>query len=335
MTGTPTEDTGVATTRKTLPFSKAWPIAAGALAGVALRLIFLGKAGQAYAPMMAAFIYCAPILVGAVTVYVAERVARRSWGYYVWSAFLANCFFVLGTLMIMVEGLICAAVIIPVFAAFGALGGLAMGLVCRLTHWPKQTLYVAWAVPLLLGALETQIPLAERVRSVEQTRLIAAPPERVWAEIQTARDIQPSEVEDAWFFRIGVPLPRAGTSRLAGGERVRTLSLGKEVHFDQVVTDWDENRRVRWNHRYAPDSFPPYALDEHVVLGGRYFDITSTEYRLQPKGSATELSVRMDYRVSTPFNWYADPVAGVLLRNFEGVLLKFYARRSEALHLHP
>ena len=313
-----------------LPFSRWWPLLTGAAAGVVLRLIFSGRPGNAFAPMMGAFIYLAPILVGAVTVYVAEKTERRDWSYYMGAAFLANCFFVLGTLLIMVEGLICAIVIIPVLGTLGAIGGLAMGAVCRLTNWPKHTIYALWALPLLLGAVEAQVPLPERVRTVEHTLLISAPPERIWAEIHAARDIRPEEVERAWFFRIGVPLPQAGISRVTNGERVRTLSLGKQVHFDQVVTDWTENRHVRWRHRYSEDSFPPYALDEHVVLGGHYFDIQSTEYRLTPQGGATELHVRMDYRVSTPFNWYADPAARVLLRNFEEVLLEFYRHRSEA-----
>jgi len=315
--------------KKDLPFSKYWPLLAGVLAGLALRLLFQGKPGQSWAPMMASFIYLAPILVGAVTVYVAEKTKRRSWGYYIWTAFLANVFFVLGTLLVMIEGLICAVVIIPVFAAFGSLGGLAMGAVCRITKWPKHTIYALWGLPLVLGALETHLPVAERTRAVERTRLIAAAPERIWNEVHAARGIRPEEIERAWFFRIGVPLPRAGISRVENGERIRTLTLGKEVHFDQVVTDWAENRQVRWRHRYTDDSFPAYALDEHVVLGGHYFDITSTEYRLTPKGDGTELLVRMEYRVSTAFNWYADPVAKLLLENFEGVLLDFYRSRSE------
>ena len=32
--------------------------------------------------------------------------------------------------------------------------------------------------------------------------------------------------------------------------------------------------------RTWPDSFPPHALDDHVMLGGHYFDVDSTAYRL-------------------------------------------------------
>jgi hypothetical protein len=105
--------------------------------------------------------------------------------------------------------------------------------------------------------------------------------------------------------------------------------MGKSVHFEQVVTEWRENRLMRVKYRYQPDSFPPYAMDEHVVLGGHYFDVKSTAYVLTPKGAATELAIQMEYRVSTPFNWYADPFAHALLENFEAVILEFYRRRSE------
>lgn len=314
---------------KLLPYREAWPVLLGILAGILLRLVFSGKPGSPYATMMGSFIYLSPIIVGAVTVYAAEKQHRRTWDYYFRAPFAANVLYVAGTMFANLEGLICAIVIIPLFATLGAVGGLAMGAVCRVTNWPKPTLYTLWALPLLLGALETQVPLPERVRVVEHALVIAAPADRIWQEIHSARNIQPHEVGQAWLFRIGVPLPHAGVSRAEGGERVRAISMGKQVHFEQVVTDWTEQRLVRWRHRYLEDSFPAYAMDEHVVLGGHYFDVTSTAYELVPRGAATELRVRMDYRVSTPFNWYADPVATFLLRNFEEVLLEFYRARSE------
>jgi hypothetical protein len=36
----------------------------------------------------------------------------------------------------------------------------------------------------------------------------------------------------------------------------------------------------------------------------------------------------MSYRVSTPFNWYARPIAELLIGNFEEAALRFYARRA-------
>ena len=66
-------------------------------------------------------------------------------------------------------------------------------------------------------------------------------------------------------------------------------------------------------------------------IGGEYFDLLDTEYSLQPGGDGTTtLRVAMSYRVSTRFNWYAQPVAALFVGNFEENVLRFYARRAEA-----
>ena len=97
-----------------------------------------------------------------------------------------------------------------------------------------------------------------------------------------------------------------------------------------LPTAWDEHRRLRWSYRYYDDSFPRYALDEHVVIGGTYFDVKETSYSLVPRDASTELTGRMTYRVSTRFNWYAVPVARFLMENLLESNLAYYRRRSES-----
>src|SRR5262245_21640040 len=65
-----------------LPYSFWWPIAGGALAGLLMRLVFSGAPGDAYSTMLGSFIVGSPVLVGFLTVYLAERTERRSWSYY-------------------------------------------------------------------------------------------------------------------------------------------------------------------------------------------------------------------------------------------------------------
>lgn len=315
---------------KTLPFSAAWPLLSGALVGITLRLIFSGKVWAAFEAMMASFIYLVPVIVGMVTVYIAERRTRRTWAYYIWAPSVANTLFVVGTLLIMVEGWICAIIILPLFAVLGSIGGLIMGLVSRTTRWPKQTLYSVAVLPFILGGLEAEAPLPEQINCIERTIVINAPPFQVWAQIHNARDIRPEEVNFAWAYRIGVPVPISGISQQTPTGIVRKISMGKGIHFDQVVAEWKENEYVRWTYRFDRNSFPPRALDDHVRIGGQYFDFKDTSYTLRPRGHATELTLRMQYRVSTQFNWYADAVAKVLLGNVEEVLLNFYRHRSES-----
>lgn len=312
-----------------LPFSGWWPLVAGALSGIALRLVFMGKPGGIYAAMMGSFIYLAPLLVGIVTVCMAERRKRRSWAYYIWAPMLASVIFVAGTLAIMIEGIICAILIVPLFALLSAVGGLAMGTVCRMTGWSQRAMYSFAVLPLVLGSLESRIALPKRVETIERHILIDAPAEKIWQQIWNVSEIRPREVDRGWMYRLGVPLPLAAATEQTADGLVRRITMGKGIHFDQVITDWQPNRYVNWVYRFSKDSFPAAALDDHVLIGGQYFDLKTTSYTLIAKGAATELMIRMQYRVSTPFNWYAEPIARLLIGNFEEVILDFYRKRSE------
>jgi len=280
--------------------------------------------------MEASFIYLSPVIVGAITVYVAERRRRRTWAYYASASAFANVIYVLGTLLVLIEGILCAIVILPLFAVLGALSGLLMGVVCRVTNWPKQALLSIGALPLVLGFVESGIPLPDRIGAVERTTVIKATPGEIWRQILNAPDIRTAEVNSAWLFRMGVPVPLAGATQQTPDGPVRRVTMGKGIYFDEVITELQENRYVHWLYRFHEDSFPPNTLDEHVVIGGHYFDLRDTSYTLRSKGTQTELKVRMQYRVSTRFNWYADPVARLLIGNVAEVNLEYYRRRSES-----
>jgi hypothetical protein len=310
-------------------FGWAVPLICGALVGVALRLFFSGTPGKPYHAMMSSFTLLVPILVGAVTVYMAERAGRRSWSYYFFAAAAANALFVIGTMVIRVEGLICAVLAVPLFGLVGGLGGILMGAVCRWTKWPRPAIYSFAALPLLLGGLEQNLPLPQGVRSVDRICIVSASPESVWKNLTVARDIRPYEIDTAWMYRIGVPLPSSAVTELADGTQVRHITMGKGIRFDQIAADWQPNRRVRWIYRFTNDSFPPGALDDHVRIGGQYFDVIDTDYALHKVNAGTELRVTMHYRVSTAFNWYTQPIADFLVGNFEEAALRFYANRAE------
>jgi len=312
-----------------LPFAAWWPLAAGALAGVALRLVFSGRDHGLLAPMSWAFIYLAPMAVGAVTVYVAERRRRRSYAYYFWAPVTANLLFVAGTLAILIEGWICAIVVMPLFAFLGAVGGAIMGAICRRTNWPRQAACIFAVVPLVFGILPVERSAEGRVGTVERTVVIDAPAASIWRQIHDVRDIRPEEVEHGWIYRIGVPLPIAGVTQRTPSGLVRRITMGRNVHFDQVVAQWSADRHVRWTYRFDDDSFPSGALDDHVRIGGRYFDLLDTEYTLTPVDDhATSLAISVRYRVTTDFDWYADAVARLLIGNFEETILGFYGRRA-------
>jgi hypothetical protein len=204
-----------------------------------------------------------------------------------------------------------------------------MGAICRVTNWPRRAVVSCMAaLPLLGGAVEHLVPSADRERTQLREVWVSAPPQRVWRELIDVPPIGAEEI-DAWMYRIGVPPPKSLHGELREGEHLRHVSMGNGIRFDQVATEWQENSRVSWRHRFEPDSFPPGALDDHVRIGGEYFDVGDTTVSLLPERGGTGLTIQMRYRVSTHFNWYAGRVADFLVGDFTEQVLGFYARRAE------
>lgn len=313
--------------RARLPFSPLLPFAAGIAAGLLLRFVFSDDSGAPFSAMSGAFIFGAPLIVGAVTVFVAERLRPRHWSFYASAGALSVVLFVLGTMLIMIEGLICAALISPLFALLGAIGGLLMGAACRLGRHAGRALRSFMLLPLLLLGMEANTELPTRLYEIERSMLIEAPRETVWRQVQNVRSIHRSEVGEAWAFRIGVPLPKSAISD-ATEEAVRRVRMGKNVYFDQVVVESRVNEHVRWTYRFYDDSFPPNAFDDHVKIGGRHFDVLDTSYTLVPELAGTRLVVRFRYRLSTRFNWYAGPLVSALMGDAAEAYLKLYRARS-------
>jgi hypothetical protein len=326
----PLGDTLEPRTGRRLPFSGWYAIGGGVAAGLLLRLVFWGKAGDAFGAMLASFIFGAPLLVAAVTVWLAERIEPRSWAYYFFAPMLSVTLFVVGTLALYIEGWVCAILILPLFAVVGGFAGLITGALCRFTGLPRRSIVSCVALlPLLGGSVEHLIPNAQRDR--EQTRevFVAAPPAVVWRGIADVPDIHASEVDDAWMYRIGVPTPLEVRGETRGAEHLRHIAMNRGVRVEQVATTWDEPNAVVWSYRFSADSFPPGALDDHVRIGGEYFDISTCTFTLMPVAGGTRLSLSTRYRVSTHFNWYAGWIGDFLVGDFVETALGLYARRAE------
>lgn len=318
--------------KKSFVLNKPGGILLGALYGLLLRLVFKGdKEGilQGFSAMTAAFALVAPFAIGAITVYVAERQDRQTIGYYIVGPWMAMTLFLTGTVITLIEGSICIIMASPLFFIGASIGGLCMGAICRMLPKPLHTMQAIAVLPLLLMLGERQIALPNDVQQVRQSIYIDAPAPVVWQLINYPLNIQPEEMKGGWAYLIGVPYPleaRTLDGKVGGKRR---LQWQRGVSFDEQITEWQPNQKVAWTYQFQPDSFPPGSMDDHVMVGGDYFNLVDTSYTLTPHGKGTRLDVLVDYRVSTHFNWYAKPLAHAMIDNTAATILNFYKLRSE------
>ena len=316
-------------------FKNRYVFLAGAAYGLAMRLAFglpffggqrLDSASDA---MLWSFLVLVPLLIGCLTVYFSGG-RERNWLYCLFAPWLPVLAFVIGSALLLIEGSICIAMALPLFLGVSSLGGLSMWLALKWFRPSSTVVHSLLLLPLLAGAWERGQPMPTELRTSEASVQIAARPEVIWTLINHANAIQPSEMSSGLAYRIGVPYPQSARTVETPTGRVRKLQWARGVRFDEPISDWQENRYIRWTYSFPPGAIPADALDEHVVLGGRYADLVDTSYRLTPMNGGTRLDIRVTYRISTNFNWYASVWGKLLVDDAAGTILAFYKNRAEA-----
>jgi hypothetical protein len=309
--------------------------ALGASYGLAMRLLFGGlgvlsggNKAAAGGPMLSAFVLLVPLLVGVITIYTSDP-KGLSLGDAITKPWRPTVAFVAGTALLLLEGSICIAMALPIFLFFASVGGVLAYVTLRTVRPTPGAMSALLALPLVLGYVETQIPLPDNTLATQDSIYIAAKPNEVWHLINHAVDIKPEEMKGGLAYAIGVPYPIEAVTEGSGANRVRKLKWQKDVSFDEPITAWSENRFIKWRYAFRPESFPPGALDDHVLIGGKYFDLVDTSYELTPEGAGTRLEIVVNYRVSTNFNFYATSWARILVDDTASKILAFYKHRSE------
>ncbi len=288
-----------------------------------------GYAHEVAGVMSGGFLLLTPVVMGMITVH-ARRAQGCSWLFACFGPWVATFMMLLGSMVTLLEGAICVVMMAPLFLGLSSLGGLLMKLLQTLWNLRGRFVGAVAVLPLLALLVEGPMTQADAWQSIRHTVVVDAPPARVWQEILDARGIRPEEMPHTLIHLIGVPRPVEGINRQRPDGEVRESRWERGVHFLGRVTARTEQREIAWRYEFAPDSFPAGTMDDHVVIGGRYFDLGETRFLLTPlDGGRTRLSIEAHYRVSSSVNLYAVPVAALLGEDFVDALLTLYRQRAE------
>ena len=280
---------------------------------------------------MGSFTLLVPMFVGAITVMLAERIARRSWAYYFWAAAAANALFVVGSLALSIEGLICCILAVPLFSFLRGIGGLLTGALCRQKKWPRESVYGFAVLPLPLGGLEQNLPLPNTIQSVEQSRSVAAPPAEVlWRSFypqihSVGRNERRSHVSNGRTV--------SAVCRNRGARRQSWFAIllwGKT----STSTKWPlpGNPIAKYFGPIDSPKTPFLQMPLMITCESAANTLTSSIPNIRStRCLVASLRVVMHYRVSTNFNWYVRPIAAFLVTNFERTALAFFACRAESM----
>ena len=228
------------------------------------------------------------------------------------------------------EGIICVVMIAPIVLVMSLIGAaVARGLTKRRRVDSSTTLPVL-LLPLLIVLFEAQIPSPFEVRTVNTGILIHAPVQTVWANIASVPRIAPEELPGSWVQKIGFPLPIEATLSHPGVGGIRQASFTGNLTFTETVNQWELNKDLRFSIRANTESIPPTTLDEHLVIGGQFFDVLDGEYSLEPRPDGVMLHLISRERLSTHVNPYAGVWTDAVMRAIQKQILVVIRNRCEA-----
>lgn len=71
--------------------------------------------------------------------------------------------------------------------------------------------------------------------------------------------------------------------------RIMAATFEREVLFFEVATHWEPQRKLSFTIKADPDFIPQTAFDEHIIVGGRFYDVLDGSYEIEPHSDGTSI----------------------------------------------
>jgi len=286
-----------------------------------------------YGLATAAFVFLLPVAIGAVTVAVGKRDAKWRWRNTLTAPLLVVLAALGGTIVLGIEAFFCVVMAGPVMLVMALIGAAVTHAVLGRLQRNGGKLFVAVVVlaPYLAAPIEHQRAVPRETVVADTQIAIAAPPATVWNHIIRVAAISPQELRDDPVYWIGLPRPIEATLSHEGIGGVRNASFERSVLFYETVTRWEPEKLLSFTIRAAGDFIPPATFDRNLTQGGRFFEVLSGTYKIEPVDARhVVLHLRSDHRVSTRFNWYTALWTDWIMSHIQESILRVVKARCEA-----
>ncbi len=279
------------------------------------------------------FLFLAPFAMGALVAFLGMTLTQRRsinlWGV----AMPTACLFIgIGVSVITgFEALFCVLVAVPMLWPLTILGGVLTALIVRKTTGGRMYVSAVLLLPYAVAPLEQSLELPEEILTVENRIEIDAPRAAVWERIASVPAISPKELPWSWVHALGFPKPIAAVLEGEGVGAVRIATFERGVSFYERVTEWAPGEAIGFSIDADPQFVPANAFDQHVIVGGRFYDVLDGRYEIR-MGDDGSLVLRLSsrHRLNTHLGRYASWWSGRIMNEIQGNILEVIRKRTEA-----
>jgi hypothetical protein len=307
-------------------------ITAAVLFGMLLRGFFDMDALKGWYDVMSiTFLFTVPLGVGALTVFLSPAESVRRIPYRIFIPWVPVFLFLIITLLFKIEGLTCWLMVLPLFLLLCSVGGLISGYFkLQKQSQGKIATLIILALPFLLSPLEQKAGCIPTQYKADTYIDIKASKETVWQNLIRVRNINDGQ-NKAWLSKLlCFPRPMHAILNYDGIGASRQAVFTNGLVFKEDVVEYDRLNKLVFNVDADPGNIPASTMDEHVVIGGKYFDVVNGTYLLEELNDNTcRLHLCSRFTMNTTFNFFAGRLAKLIMKDIQGNLLQVIKARAE------
>jgi hypothetical protein len=280
--------------------------------------------------MSITFLFLLPSTVGALTIYFSniEKVKRLSFRFFApWIPVFA--FFII-TLFFAIEGWPCILMILPIFLLAASIGGIIGGYFKLKKRDNNVYVSILIILPLFISPIENYIGATTQPYKAYTYIDIDASADKIWDNVTRVREIS-KEQDKGWLTKLlNFPRPIKAELNYEGVGAYREAIFTNGLVFHETVTEYVDNKKMSFTIQALPHEIPLTTMDEHLVVGGKYFDVLNGTYELEKLNEKTyRLHLYSNFKLTTTFNFYASWWANGIMKDIQNNILQIEKYRAE------
>lgn len=301
------------------------------LYALALRELYdLEDGGGLYGIMTLGFIFFVPFCVGALTIFLSPVNWAEKKRDSIMLPWIPIGLFAVVTLAFSIEGWACWVMVLPLFLFTGSLGGLTARHFRLKDQREKTYISVTLLLPFLVTPIEGLIGDTPSTYKAYTVTDIHASKADIWRNVTRVSEISAEEDKAGLTGWMGFPRPIKAELNYEGVGAFRKAVFDKGLEFHEEVTAYEHEKSMTFTIKADPYAIPSTTMDEHVVIGGKYFDVKDGTYELEVLNDSTcRLHLYSHFKLNTHFNFYARWWAGWIMEDIQDNILQVVKRRAE------
>lgn len=280
--------------------------------------------------MSITFLFGLPAIVGGLSVYLSAEHLAQKIAYRILMPWIPIFIFFLITILFSLEGWACWIMILPMFLGVASIGGLVGGWLKLRKEKNRFNVSLFMFLPFILAPIENLIGTIPGTYKAYTYIDINASAETIWSNVTRVREIELNQDKGTLTRFLGFPRPVKAELNYEGVGAYREAVFTNGLVFHETVLEYNHLNKMVFSIKADPYDIPSATLDEHVVIGGKFFNVLNGTYELEKIGpNRHRLHLYSFFTLKTNFNFYASWWARWIMKDIQQNILQVEKFRSE------